>query len=79
VYFARTAALIEGVGTRYDPYFNAVEVGTPVVMRMRSKILKSLGEEAEPSIEEMAAVAGFAAGRAWRSAREWIGDKLALR
>jgi len=79
VYFARTAALIEGVGTKYDPYFNAVEVGTPVVMRMRSKILRSLGEEAEPSIEEMAAVAGFAAGRAWRSAREWIGDKLALR
>ena len=79
VYFARTAALIEGVGTKYDPYFNAVEVGTPVVMRMRSKILTSLGEQAEPSIEEMAAVAGFAAGRAWRSAREWIGDKLALR
>jgi len=79
VYFARTAALIEGVGTKYDPYFNAVEVGTPVVMRMRSKILRSLGEEVEPSIEEMAAVAGFAAGRAWRSAREWIGDKLALR
>ncbi len=79
VYFARTAALIEGVGTRYDPYFNAVEVGTPVVMRMRSTILKSLGEQAEPSLEEIAAVAGFAAGRAWRSAREWIGDKLALR
>ena len=72
VYFARTAALIEGVGTKYDPYFNAVEVGTPVVMRMRSRILRSLGEEAEPSVEEIAAVAGWAAGRAWRGAREWI-------
>ncbi len=79
VYFARTAALIEGIGTKYDPYFNAVEVGTPVVMRMRSRILRSLGEQAEPSLEEMAAVAGFAAGRAWRSARDWIGDRLALR
>ncbi len=77
VYFARTAALIEGVGTRYDPYFNAVEVGTPVVMRMRSRILRSLGEEVQPSIEEMASVAGFAAGRAWRVAREWLGGWVA--
>jgi predicted unusual protein kinase regulating ubiquinone biosynthesis (AarF/ABC1/UbiB family) len=73
VYFARTAALIEGVGTRYDAYFNAIEVGTPVVMRMRSRILRSLGEEVEPSVEELASVAGFAAGRAWRAAREWFG------
>lgn len=76
VYFARTAALIEGIGTRYDPWFNAVEVGTPVVMRMRSRILRSLGEEAEPTIEELASVAGFAAGRAWRAARDWIGTWL---
>lgn len=77
VYFARTAALIEGVGTRYDAYFNAVEVGTPVVMRMRSRILRSLGEEVEPTIEELASVAGFAAGRAWRVAREWLGTWVA--
>jgi predicted unusual protein kinase regulating ubiquinone biosynthesis (AarF/ABC1/UbiB family) len=76
VYFARTAALIEGIGTKYDPYFNAVQVGTPVVMRMRSRILTSLGEEAQPSVEEMAAVAGWAAGRAWRGAREWL-DRMA--
>jgi predicted unusual protein kinase regulating ubiquinone biosynthesis (AarF/ABC1/UbiB family) len=76
VYFARTAALIEGIGTKYDPYFNAVQVGTPVVMRMRSRILTSLGEEAQPSVEELAAVAGWAAGRAWRGAREWL-DRMA--
>jgi len=72
VYFARTAALIEGIGTKYDAYYNAIEVGTPVVMRMRSRILRSLGEEAEPSVEELAAVAGWAAGRAWRGAQEWL-------
>lgn len=72
VYFARTAALIEGIGTRYDPYFNAIQVGTPLVMRMRSRILRSLGEDAQPSIEEIAAIAGFAVGRAWRSLREAI-------
>jgi predicted unusual protein kinase regulating ubiquinone biosynthesis (AarF/ABC1/UbiB family) len=76
VYFARTAALIEGIGTKYDPYFNAVQVGTPVVMRMRSRILRSLGQEAQPSVEELAAVAGWAAGRAWRGAREWL-DRVA--
>ncbi len=72
-YFARTAALIEGIGTRYDPYFNAVEVGTPIVMRMRTRILKSLGEEAAPSLEEMASVAGWLAGRVWRGFAELLG------
>ncbi|WKW12925.1 AarF/UbiB family protein [Pseudogemmatithrix spongiicola] len=72
VYFARTAALIEGIGTRYDPYFNAIQVGTPLVMRMRSRILKSLGQEAEPSVEEYAAMAGWAVGRAWRRVREVV-------
>ncbi len=73
VYFARTASLIEGIGTRYDPYFNAIEVGTPLVLRLRSRILKSLGEEATPCLEELAAVAGFAVGRAWRELRERVG------
>ena len=76
VYFARTAALIEGIGTRYDPYFNAIQVGTPLVMRMRSRILRSLGEQAEPSLEEFAAIAGFAVGRAWRSVREALAPWL---
>ena len=43
VYFARTAALIEGVGTRYDPYFQAIPIASPVVLRMRSKLLRSVG------------------------------------
>jgi predicted unusual protein kinase regulating ubiquinone biosynthesis (AarF/ABC1/UbiB family) len=74
VYFARTAALIEGIGTRYDPYFNAVEVGTPLVLRMRSRILRSLGTAAQPSLEEWASAAGWAAGRGWRWVRGVIGN-----
>jgi predicted unusual protein kinase regulating ubiquinone biosynthesis (AarF/ABC1/UbiB family) len=77
VYFARTAALIEGVGTRYDPYFNAIQVGTPLVMQMRSRILRSLGQQAEPSVEEIAAIAGWAVGRAWRSVRDTLGPWFA--
>ena len=70
VYFGRTAALIEGVGTRYDPYFQAIPVASPVILRMRSRILRSLGEPATPSVAEMATVAGYAAGKAAR----WIVD-----
>lgn len=72
VYFGRTAMLIEGLGSRYDPYFNAVQVGTPIVMRLRSRILASLGEKASPSIEEVAAIAGWAVGRAWRKVQDII-------
>lgn len=69
VYFARTAALIEGLGTRYDPYFNAIAVGTPIVLRMRTRILRSLGDDAMPSVEEVAAIAGWATGLAVTRAR----------
>jgi predicted unusual protein kinase regulating ubiquinone biosynthesis (AarF/ABC1/UbiB family) len=74
VYFARTATLIEGIGTRYDPYFNAVEAGTPVVLRMRSRILRSLGRAAPPDLEEWASLAGWAVGRGWR----WVTGVLAI-
>jgi predicted unusual protein kinase regulating ubiquinone biosynthesis (AarF/ABC1/UbiB family) len=70
VYFGRTAALIEGVGTRYDPYFQAVPVASPVILRMRSRILRSLGEPATPSVAEVATVAGYALGKAAR----WLVD-----
>ncbi|MGH7654562.1 MAG: ABC1 kinase family protein, partial [Gemmatimonadaceae bacterium] len=66
VYFGRTAALIEGVGTRYDPYFQAIPVASPVILRMRSRILRSLGEPATPSVAEVATVTGYALGKAAR-------------
>ena len=72
VYFARTAALIEGIGTRYDPYFQVVPVATPVVLRMRTKILRSLGEPVQPNVQEIATVAGYALGRAAR----WMKDRV---
>jgi predicted unusual protein kinase regulating ubiquinone biosynthesis (AarF/ABC1/UbiB family) len=72
VYFGRTAALIEGVGTRYDPYFQAVPVASPVILRMRSRILRSLGEPATPSVAEVATMAGYAVGKAAR----WLVDML---
>jgi predicted unusual protein kinase regulating ubiquinone biosynthesis (AarF/ABC1/UbiB family) len=70
VYFGRTAALIEGIGTRYDPYFQAIPIASPVILRMRSRILRSLGEPATPSVTEIATVAGYALGRLAR----WVKD-----
>ena len=73
VYFARAAALIEGIGTRYDPYFQIVPIASPVVLRMRTRILRSLGEDVTPSPEEIAAVTGYALGRATK----WIRERVA--
>jgi predicted unusual protein kinase regulating ubiquinone biosynthesis (AarF/ABC1/UbiB family) len=42
VYFARTAALIEGIGTRYDPRFNPVTVAAPVVIRLQPRIAAAM-------------------------------------
>jgi predicted unusual protein kinase regulating ubiquinone biosynthesis (AarF/ABC1/UbiB family) len=72
VYFARTAALIEGIGTKYDPYFQAIALASPVVLRMRTKILRSVGEAAQPSAAEIASVAGYALGKAAR----WVVDSV---
>jgi predicted unusual protein kinase regulating ubiquinone biosynthesis (AarF/ABC1/UbiB family) len=39
VYFFRAAALLEGIGFRYDPVFNGLETVRPVVQRMRSELV----------------------------------------
>ena len=56
-YFARTAALIEGLGIRYDPRFNVLECVTPIALRMRRRILGSLGVAPEiPALSDIVAV-----------------------
>jgi predicted unusual protein kinase regulating ubiquinone biosynthesis (AarF/ABC1/UbiB family) len=71
VYFARAATLLEGIGTRYDPYFQVVPVASPVVLRMRSRILRSLGESVTPNIDEIATVTGYTLGKAAAAVRDW--------
>lgn len=73
VYFARTAALIEGVGAKYDPAFNSIAVASPVVLRMRREILATLfeGEPGEERVVSVARGLGALAGTAvsWLRAR----------
>lgn len=67
VYFARTAALIEGVGAKYDPSFNSIQVASPVVLRMRREILGTLfgGEPGEDRLVSVARGLGALAGTAF--------------
>jgi predicted unusual protein kinase regulating ubiquinone biosynthesis (AarF/ABC1/UbiB family) len=65
VYFFRAAALLEGIGFRYDPVFNGLETVRPVVRSMRSELLQAMAREprdvARNVIDE--ARAGFSAIR----------------
>ncbi len=57
VYFARTASLIEGLGTHYDAHFNALAFATPIAVSLRGRIMASLYPEgARPQIDPMRAV-----------------------
>jgi predicted unusual protein kinase regulating ubiquinone biosynthesis (AarF/ABC1/UbiB family) len=64
VYFARTAALIEGFGVRYDERFNALEFAAPIAIRLRHRILMSLGVNTRPEPRDIA----DAMRSAWRKA-----------
>ncbi|MDX1675930.1 MAG: hypothetical protein R3314_14140, partial [Longimicrobiales bacterium] len=45
VYFFRAAALLEGLGLRYDPAFNGLHVSRRVVSRMRAELLRATASE----------------------------------
>jgi predicted unusual protein kinase regulating ubiquinone biosynthesis (AarF/ABC1/UbiB family) len=45
VYFFRAAALLEGIGFRYDANFNGLDIARPVIRRMRSELLTATARE----------------------------------
>jgi predicted unusual protein kinase regulating ubiquinone biosynthesis (AarF/ABC1/UbiB family) len=45
VYFFRAAALLEGIGFRYDSSFNGLETVRPVVQRMKTTLLQATARE----------------------------------
>jgi predicted unusual protein kinase regulating ubiquinone biosynthesis (AarF/ABC1/UbiB family) len=62
VYFARTASLIEGLGTHYDAHFNALAFATPIAMSLRSRIMASLYPDGDQPRIDPARVIGAALG-----------------
>ncbi len=71
VYFMRTATLIEGLGVRYDAHFNPITFATPIALRLRGQIERSLGLVNGKSPIDMPTVVGAALGRAARIAVDW--------
>ena len=45
VYFGRAAVLVEGVGLRYDPDFNALATARPVVARSATRLIQGVLEQ----------------------------------
>lgn len=70
VYFARTASLIEGLGTHYDPHFNALAFATPIALVLRAPILESLYPDGERPTLDTARFVGAALGAAARIVKQ---------
>jgi predicted unusual protein kinase regulating ubiquinone biosynthesis (AarF/ABC1/UbiB family) len=70
VYFARTAALIEGLGTHYDAHFNALAFASPIALSLRSRILASLYPDGDQPTVDPARVIGAAIGAVARILRQ---------
>ena len=70
VYFARTASLIEGLGTHYDSHFNALAFATPIALALLGPILESLYPDGSRPTMDTARVVGAALGAVARIVRQ---------
>ncbi len=77
VYFARTASLIEGLGTHYDDHFNALAFATPIALSLRSRILSSLYPDGGAPTLDPARAIGAAIGAVARVLRR-TGEELVV-
>jgi len=64
VYLVRTAGLIEGIGMRYDPYFNPITNSRPVLLRMRRQLVAALRDGGLPDRFDLPTVLGTLLGEA---------------
>jgi predicted unusual protein kinase regulating ubiquinone biosynthesis (AarF/ABC1/UbiB family) len=76
VYFARAAALIEGLGVHYDPRFSPIVFAAPIALRLRRRILASLGGQPARDPNEwvytLSGVLGAVAGAVTRASRSFL-------
>ena len=69
VYFGRAAVLVEGIGLRYDPDFNAIATARPVVARAAGRLMQGLlGPDSKGLITDW----GLEAAAAIRSLRDLL-------
>lgn len=69
VYFGRAAALVEGIGLRYNPDFNTFAVARPLVTRAAAQLIRGQGDRGPRT---MIADWGLEATQAFRSVRELL-------
>ncbi len=74
VYFARTAALIEGLGTHYDAHFNALSFASPIALSLRGRIMRSLYPDGGAPAVDPARLVGAAIGAMARLVRRTAED-----
>ncbi len=62
VYFGRAAALVEGIGFRYDADFNGVQFATPIVQGMKGQLLQAMfGGDSREVLKDWMAELAFVA------------------
>ena len=52
VYFGRAGVLVEGIGLRYDPDFNALAVARPVLARSTARLMQGAAEDPRARITD---------------------------
>lgn len=52
VYFGRAGVLVEGIGLRYDPNFNALAVARPVLARSAARLIQGAAEDPRARITD---------------------------
>jgi predicted unusual protein kinase regulating ubiquinone biosynthesis (AarF/ABC1/UbiB family) len=52
VYFGRAGVLVEGIGLRYDPNFNALAVARPVLARSATRLVQGAAEDPRARITD---------------------------
>jgi predicted unusual protein kinase regulating ubiquinone biosynthesis (AarF/ABC1/UbiB family) len=79
VYFFRAAALLEGIGFRYDPYFNGMEAVKPVIGRMRGELLQATSKEPRTVARDLMAEAEHGVRAVYDLVRRAEREELRLR
>jgi predicted unusual protein kinase regulating ubiquinone biosynthesis (AarF/ABC1/UbiB family) len=69
VYFGRAAALVEGIGLRYDPEFNTIAAARPIVSRAAARLIRG---PADKGARTMIADWSLEAAQTIRTVRELL-------
>lgn len=79
VYFFRAAALLEGIGYRYDPRFNGMDAIQPALRRMRSELTQATFREPRTVAKDLIGQAEYTARAMYEILRRIEREELRVR